>query len=124
MDDMVVLGANLRAVQKVIQGIASLWEIKDLGDVSLILGLRIRRNRQVRTLYIDQSEYIQGLVERFRLGDAKPLNLPITDRSALTKGQSRELQADQGLYQEAIGCTTWVSKGSRPNITYVIGQLS
>ena len=91
VDDMVVLGANLRAVQKVIQGIASLWEIKDLGDVSLILGLRIRRNRQVRTLYIDQSEYIQGLVERFRLGDAKPLNLPITNRSALTKGQLREL---------------------------------
>jgi transposase InsO family protein len=124
VDDMVVLGDNLRAVQKAIQGIASLWEIKDLGDVSLILGLRIRRNRQERTLCIDQSEYIQGLIERFRLGDAKPLNLPINDRTALTIGQPGEQQADQGIYQEAIGCMTWVSRGSRPDITYVIGQLS
>lgn len=124
VDDMIVLGHSSQAVQKVISGIASLWEIKDLGDVGLILGIRIRRDRSNRTLYIDQSEYIQELIQRFRLGDAKPVNLPISDRNTLIAGQPGEQRADQSLYQEAIGCTTWVSKGSRPDIAYVIGQLS
>ena len=52
------------------------------------------------------------------------MKLLIGDRNALTIRQPGELQADQGLYQEAIGCTTWVSKGSRPDITYAVGQLS
>ncbi len=124
VDNMIILGRDLQAIQKVIKGITSLWEIKDLGDVALILGIRVRRNRPNCTLYLDQSEYIQGLIGRFRLGDAKPVNLPVNDRNTLIEGQPGELQADQGLYQEAIGCITWVSKGSRPDITYAIGQLS
>jgi hypothetical protein len=124
VDDMVVLGRDLPAIQKVIQGIGSLWEIKDLGDVSLILGIRVRRDRSNRTLFINQSEYIQGIVERFRLGDSKPINLPISDRNTLISGQPGKLQADQSLYQQAIGCAAWVSRGSRPEVTYVIRQLS
>ena len=56
-----------------------MWEIKDLGEVSLILGIRVRRDRSKRILYLDQSEYIAGLIERFRLGEAKPINLPINN---------------------------------------------
>jgi hypothetical protein len=121
---MLVLGRDLQAVQKVINGIASLWEIKDLGDMALILGIRVRRDRTKRTLFLNQSEYIAGLMERFRLGEAKPINLPVNNRNTLIAGQSGEEQANQSLYQEAIGYAIWVSKGSRPNITYVVGQLS
>ena len=53
MDDMLILGRDPQAVQKVINGIASLWEIKDLGEVSLILGIRVRRDRSKRILYLD-----------------------------------------------------------------------
>jgi len=124
VDDMLILGRDPQAVQRVIDGIASLWEIKDLGEVSLILGIRVRRDRPKRILYLDQSEYIAGLMERFRLEEAKPVNLPVNDRNTLIAGQPGEAQADQSLYQEAIGCTTWISKGSRPDITYTVGQLS
>ena len=92
--------------------------------MALILGIRVRRDRSNRTLYIDQSEYIQGLIKRFRLGDSKPVNLPVNDRNTLITRQPGELQADQSLYQQAIGCSMWVSKGTRPDITYIIGQLS
>jgi len=121
---MLVLGASLQAVQRVIQGIASLWEIKDLGDVGLILGVRVRRDRRKRTLLLDQSHYIQDLVQRFRLQDAKPVNLPVSDRNTLIRGLPEEPQADQALYQCAIGSLMWMSKGTRPDIAYAVGQLS
>jgi len=91
---MLILGRDPQAVQKVINGIASLWEIKDLGEVSLILGIHVRRDRSKRILYLDQSEYIAGLMERFRLGEAKPVNLPVNDRNTLIVGQPGEVQAN------------------------------
>jgi hypothetical protein len=60
-------------------------------------------------------------MERFRLWEAKPVNLPVNDRNTLITGQLGEEQANQSLYQEATGCAIWVSKGSRPDITYVVG---
>ena len=91
VDDMIILGAKLQAVEQVIQGISTLWEIKDLGDVSLILGIQVRRDRQKRLLSLDQSTYIQELIKRFGLGDAKPISSPVTDRNALISGLSNEI---------------------------------
>jgi hypothetical protein len=58
----------------------------------------MRRDRSKRILYLDQSEYIAGLIERFRLGEAKPINLPVNDRNTLITGQPGEAQANQSLY--------------------------
>jgi hypothetical protein len=124
VDDMLILGAKLQAVQELIKGIASLWEIKDLGPVSKILGIQVRRNRSEKTLFIDQSQYIESTIERFRLSDAKPINLPASDRNSLVRGHSGEPQADQSLYQQAIGSLMWIMKCSRMDIAYVVGQLS
>jgi hypothetical protein len=124
VDDMLVLGASLQAVQATIQGISALWEIKDLGDVRQILGLQVQRDRPNRTLKIDQNHYIQEVLGRFRLEDSKPVNLPISDRNTLIKGKATEQQTDQNLYQQAIGSLTWIAKGTRPDIQYSVGQLS
>jgi hypothetical protein len=53
VDDMLVLGRDPQAIQKVINGIASLWEIKDLGKVALILGIRVHRDRMKHTLFLN-----------------------------------------------------------------------
>jgi hypothetical protein len=124
VDDMLIFGRSLQAVDATVQGIKALWEIKDLGDVSLILGLKIVRDRASKTLKINQTHYIQSLMERFRLQNANSIGLPVGDRNALVQGASSEPQADQALYQQAIGALMWLAKGSRPDIMYAVGQLS
>jgi hypothetical protein len=63
-------------------------------------------------------------LQRFRLGDAAPVVLPVTDRNTLISSSANELQADQALYQSLIGTLMWVAKGTRPDISYAVGQLS
>jgi hypothetical protein len=70
-----------------------------LGDIDLILSLKVLRDKVQGTLKINQTAYIQGLIDRFRLHDAKPVGLPIGDRNTLVQGIADELQADQALYQ-------------------------
>ena len=55
---MLILGEDPLEVEKVIQGISSKWKIKDMGNVSQILGLQVTRDRQNRTLRISQKLYI------------------------------------------------------------------
>jgi hypothetical protein len=53
VNDMLVLGRDPQAVQKIINRIASLWEIKDLGNMALILGIRVHRDHTKRTLFLN-----------------------------------------------------------------------
>lgn len=124
VDDILVLGRDVKAIQRTIDAIGQLWEIKDLGDVQVILGLYIQRDRPNRTLYLDQSAYIQGVIEKFGLQGASPITLPASGRNALGKAQPGEALADQALYQSGIGCLTWVSRCSRYDITYIVNQLA
>ena len=94
VDDILVVGKDLRATNAVIQGIREIWEIKDLGDVDVILGLKILRDRVQGTLKVNQTAYIQGLIDRFRLQGGKPIGLPVGDRNTLVQGTIDELQVD------------------------------
>jgi hypothetical protein len=69
----------------------------------MILGLQVTRNRKERTLRLSQGAYIKDLIGRFKLREAKPINLPVADRSTLIKGVENEPPADQALYQSAVG---------------------
>jgi hypothetical protein len=41
VDDMLVLGKDPQAVDAIIRGMKDIWEIKDIGDIDLILGLKV-----------------------------------------------------------------------------------
>ena len=124
VDDIVVLGKERQAVQATIDSIGRLWEIKDLGDISVILGLRITRDRAKRTLKIDQNLYIQSLIEKYRLQGTTSVTLPATDREAYSKAKPGEHLADQALYQSAIGALMWLSRGARWEISASVSALS
>jgi cytoskeletal protein CcmA (bactofilin family) len=99
---MLVLKKDPQAVDAIIRGMKDIWEIKDIGDIDLILGLKVLRNRATGTLKINQTAYIQGLIDKFRLQDAKLVGLFIRDRNTLVQGTTDESQADQALYLQAI----------------------
>ena len=90
----------------------------------MILGLQVQRDRPNRTLTLNQSLYIKGILQQFKLQDAKPVTLPMADRNSLGKALPGELRADQALYQSAIGAIGWVARGTRWDIAYAVNQLA
>ena len=53
------------------------WEITDHGPIQWFLGFEIKRNRESRTISINQCMYIESMVEKFRLTSAKPVSTPM-----------------------------------------------
>jgi hypothetical protein len=46
VDDMLILGKDSTDIDRVVKGIGKRWKIKDLGEVSMILGIRVTRDRK------------------------------------------------------------------------------
>ena len=49
------------------------FNIKDLGPISIVLEIRIRRDRVHKVLLVDQSYYISDILKEFQYEDYKPL---------------------------------------------------
>jgi hypothetical protein len=124
VDDMLILAKDPAVVNRAVAFIQGRWQIKDLGDVGQILGIRVTRDRKRRLLFLDQGAYIDQLVKRFGLEKAKPFPTPAADRTALLRSDGTEQQADQHLYQQGVGSLAWLAVCTRPDVAYVWGQLS
>ena len=129
VDDTTVTGSSSRLIEEYEQRVGKIFNITHLGSVSWLLGLAITRDRTKRTLSMSQEAYINSIVRRFNLEDAKPLSTPIDANTRLLKDDcpmSTEGKQDMKNvpYREAIGALNWLAVGSRPDIAFVVGQLA
>ena len=51
--------------------------MKDLGVAKQILGMRITRDRKNHKLMLSQGEYIEKVLQGFRMQNAKPVSTPL-----------------------------------------------
>jgi hypothetical protein len=59
--------------------------MKDLGVAKKILGMRITRGMENRKLTLTRGEYINKVLERFRMQNSKPISTPLEIHFKLTK---------------------------------------
>ena len=52
------------------------FEMTDQGEIHFILGMTIKRDRENRTLFINQTEYLESMLEIFGMADCKPVATP------------------------------------------------
>ena len=74
--------------------LANSFAMKDLGAAKQILGMRITRDRKNCKLTLSQSEYIEKVLERFKMQDAKPVSTPLANHFKLTKEMCPKTQEE------------------------------
>jgi hypothetical protein len=67
VDDMLVVGSNMHDINVLKKKLANSFAMKDLGVAKKILGMRITRDRKNHKLTLSQGEYIEKVLERFRM---------------------------------------------------------
>ena len=85
VDDMLVAGSDMQDINVLKRKLANSFAMKDLGTAKQILGMRITRDRKNRKLTLSQSEYIQKVLERFRMHNEKPVSTPLASHFSLSK---------------------------------------
>ena len=103
--------------------------MKDLGELHYCLGIRIRRNREERSIALSQTNYIDNVLTRFGMMDCKSVATPMDPGLRLTKSTKEEapeetMQMKAVPYLEAVGSLMYIMLGTRPDISFAVGVVS
>jgi hypothetical protein len=126
VDDITILGDNLKSVDKLKSTLSNCYEMTDLGEIESYLGVRIKRDRSRKRLEIDQSRYVLEIISRFRLSDANPARTPLPAGADmhLKKYDGQASQGDLKLFQQMIRSLLYVQIGTRPDISFAVSRLA
>ena len=129
VDDIMITGDSKRGIKRFKEQLSVRYMIKDLGDLNWLLGLEVTRDRDQRTITFGQCVYIQKVVNRFNLQDAKPLMIPMSPGNNLSIKDCPEAPDEINKmrhvpYKEAIGSLMYAAIGSRPEIAFTVSYLA
>ena len=100
------------------------FEMIDQGEIHYLLGLSIKRDRESRTLTVSQPNHTEKVLRKFGMKNCKPVSTPLEPGRKLQQLSSSDESVDIQTYQQAIGCLTYVSTATRPDIAAAVGVLS
>ncbi len=123
MDDLLIAGSSSTEVQSIKDKLSHRFEMKNMGEAKIILGIEISRDRPTRRLFINQSEYTLNVLERFGMINSKSVATPM-DNSYHDVPENETEPAGDVPYRQAIGSLMYLMITTRPDIAYAIGKLS
>jgi hypothetical protein len=85
VDDMLVLGSNMNDINVLKKKLSNSFTMKDLGAAKKILGMRITRDKKNCKLTLSQGEYIEKVLERFRMKNEKLISTYLAGHFKLNK---------------------------------------
>jgi hypothetical protein len=102
--------------------------MKDLGEASYVLGLKIHRDQNKGILGLSQQIYIEKILKRYSMENYKPENTSIAkgDKFSLDqcpKTELKKLEIHQISYASLIGSLMYDQVCTRPDIAYITGML-
>ena len=78
VDDILLIGNDISMLSSVKESFNGKFSMKDLGEAMYILGIKIYRDRSRRLLGLSQITYIDKVLKRFNMSEAKKGFLPIS----------------------------------------------
>ena len=99
------------------------FEMKNMGEAKIILGIEISRDRSSWSLFINQSEYARNVLERFGMTKSKPVCSPM-DKSYIGIPPGENKLAEDVPYRQAIGSLMNLMITTRSDFAFAIGNLS
>lgn len=87
VDDMLLISSSATKISELKKMLSKEFDMKDLGDSSRVLGIDIIRDRKRGVLALSQHGYLEKLVDKFAMRDAKPVTQPLANHFSLSPNQ-------------------------------------
>ncbi|HEY0433295.1 MAG TPA: reverse transcriptase domain-containing protein [Chitinophagaceae bacterium] len=128
VDDLLIISDSMTSINKLKAELSNKFEMKDLGEVHSILGINVMREKG--TITLDQSNYIENILRKFRMSDCKPVTTPMDPNVKLTKTDAKNETDPKNekplkkVYQQAVGSLMYAMLGTRPDIAFAVSAVS
>ncbi|CAA0806530.1 Probable prolyl 4-hydroxylase 11 [Striga hermonthica] len=104
------------------------FEMKDLGAAKKILGMEIHRDRGSKKLWLSQKGYVEKVLQRFGMNEAKPVSTPLANHFKLSADQCPKSDKEthdmvEIPYASVVGCLMYAMVCTRPDLAHAVGQV-
>jgi hypothetical protein len=120
VDDLVITGSSLAAVEEFKKEMKRVFLMSDLGLLSFYLGIEVRQDAGGITLR--QTHYAKKILEMTGMTDCKVAATPMEERLRLSRDSTTE-EVDATLYRRIVGSLRYLIH-TRPDLTYAVGYVS
>ncbi|KAH9727197.1 hypothetical protein KPL70_008566 [Citrus sinensis] len=129
VDDILLIGNDIGVLTTIKSWLAKQFDMKDLGEASYILGIKLLRDRKNKTLALSQAVYIDKILARFSMENFKTGLLPFRHGITFSKDQSpktsEEIERMRRVpYAKAVGSLMYAMLCTRPDICFTVGMVS
>ena len=124
VDDIKILGPSQQPCYEVYHELCKHFKMQDKGAVKSFLGLNITRNWEEHSISINQPGYIDRLLARFNMINAKTTSTPLEPGCQLLKATQPDKLCDPTRYQELTGSLNHLAVFSCPDISFAVSKLA
>eukprot|EP00731_Ephydatia_muelleri_P020359 Em0013g86a len=124
VDDLIIIAKNPETMERIKGSLTERFKMKDLGKLHYCLGINIEYDENKRCLWMHQRPYIQSLLERYQLSEAKSSCTPADINVKLVKDDGAAKLADSVCYQSMVGSLLYAAIATRPDIAQAVGAVS
>jgi hypothetical protein len=94
------------------------------GPADIYLGNKITSNLEQQKVHIDQSAYVEDLLDRFGMKECATVSTPITARLSTTEAGPKLDQSSHAQFRNCIGSLLYLACWTRPDIAFAVSELS
>ena len=124
VDDIIPISNNPALLKAEKAALCERFEMTDLGEIHYLLGMSINRDRESRTLTVSQPNYLDKVLKKFGMENCKPVSTPLEPGRKFQQLSPSDEPFDVQTYQQAVGCLTYISTATRPDIAAAVSVLS
>ena len=122
VDDIIIASESVEQINNLKCSLSGKYNMKDLGRLSYFLGVNIEQNEN--SVFINQSAYVNKLLNNFGFDNANPVATPADISSVLEKASDDSDLFDPAKYQSAVGSLLYLSTKSRPDLTFAVCNVA
>ncbi len=120
VDDIIITGPLISNVLRVKAAFKQAFKMEDFGVVSSLLGMEVLHGEG--GMKISQRTYAELILQRFAMGDCKPISSPLNPKETLKESVLTEKV--NFPYREAVGSLMYLMVGTRPDLASAVGLVS
>jgi hypothetical protein len=124
VDDLIIITSTNKRMKELKQLLASQFKMKDMGELHYCLGINIHQDKERKCILLHQKHYIEQMIERFGLSEAKTVSTPADVNVKLTKNDGVSKPVDPSYYQSIVGSLLYASIATRPDIAQAVRAVS
>lgn len=106
VNDIILTGFDASQVQQVVDKLAELFELKDMGQLTYFLGLQIQY-KDNGDLFVHQSKYIKDLIKKAGMEHCKAAPTPSKPHTQLLVAEGTPLE-DLTFYISIVGALQYL----------------